>query len=114
MSLWNTTWSYVRFRRVRYWSYAVSRASSGANSLSSISPIAVTSVLRTAGLLVQPSADAPSGWLVLSALFGLPIALWAYKVRPPFSVDGSEMIDSLGLPTVPDACRVSTQGGLHG
>ena len=95
MSLWITTRFYIRFRRARYWahSYALSRSSSGANSLSFLPPLTITSAVRTAGLLVQPSADAPSGWLVLSALFGLPIALWAYKVRLPFSVDDSEMVD---------------------
>lgn len=88
MSLWATTRTHVRFRRARYWhGYALSRASPGTNSLSFLSPIAITSVVRTAGLLVQPSADAPSGWLVLSALFGLPITLWAYKVRPSFGMD---------------------------
>ncbi|KAI9430534.1 Alpha/Beta hydrolase protein [Lactarius indigo] len=33
----------------------------------------------TAGLSLQPSHDAPSGWLALSAFVGLPLALWAYK-----------------------------------
>jgi hypothetical protein len=65
--------------------YAFSITNSGSSSLP---PFAVTSnTLRTAsplaGLLLQPSANAdpPSGWLVLSAFVGLPIALWAYKVR---------------------------------
>lgn len=80
MSLWTTTRFYVPFRRARY-------------STHSYRPIAITSVVRTAGLLVQPSPDAPSGWLVLSALFGLPITLWAYKVRPSFGGDVLEMVD---------------------
>jgi hypothetical protein len=86
MSLWTTTRFHVRFHRARYLthSYPLSRAGSGANTLSFLSPIAITSVARSAGLFVQPSPDAPSGWLVLSALFGLPITLWAYKVRPSF------------------------------
>ena len=29
---------------------------------------------------LQPSSDAPSGLLVFSVAFGLPLALWAYKV----------------------------------
>jgi hypothetical protein len=90
MSLWTTTRFYVPFRRARYSTHTYRP-----NSLPVpfLSPIAITSVVRTAGLLVQPSPDAPSGWLVLSALFGLPITLWAYKVRPSFGVDVSEMVD---------------------
>ena len=93
-SLWITARSYVRFRGARYRTHiqALSRTRSGTNSLSFFSPLAITSVVRTAGLLVQPSADAPSGWLVLSALFGLPITLWAYKVRPSFGVGDYEVV----------------------
>ncbi|KAH9979847.1 Alpha/Beta hydrolase protein [Lactifluus volemus] len=50
----------------------------GTSTSSSLFPLAVSNTLRTAGLL-QPSSDAPSGWLVLSAFLGLPLALWAYK-----------------------------------
>lgn len=31
-------------------------------------------------LALNTSPDAPSGWLVLAAFFGLPTVLWAYKV----------------------------------
>lgn len=31
-------------------------------------------------LAMDPSSDAPSGWLVLAAFFGFPTILWAYKV----------------------------------
>ncbi len=68
--------------------YAFSITNSGSSSLPFLAPFSLTSnTLRTAGplagLLVQPSANAdpPSGWLVLSAFVGFPIALWAYKVR---------------------------------
>jgi len=58
-----------------------SRANSSFNVFFSFPPrLAVTNPLRTAGLLLQPSANAPSGWLALSAVVGLPVALWAYKV----------------------------------
>ncbi len=48
-----------------------------------LSPYAVSNTLQsiTAGLSLQPSDNAPSGWLALSTLVGLPLALWAYKVR---------------------------------
>jgi hypothetical protein len=88
---------YARLRRARHCtpgqSFAHSGANSGSRSLSFLSPLAATSALRTAGALVQPSADAPSGWLVLSAFLGLPIALWAYKVRPSCSTDALGMVD---------------------
>ena len=48
------------------------------------------SAARCAGLFLQPSDDAPSGWLVLSAFVGLPLALWAYKVRPLAQLVGYE------------------------
>ncbi|KAH9053973.1 Alpha/Beta hydrolase protein [Lactarius deliciosus] len=53
-----------------------------ANSVTSfLSPFSIANSLRTitAGLSLQPSHDAPSGWLALSAFVGLPLALWAYK-----------------------------------
>lgn len=73
-------------RRVKHrtHTHALSIINSGPSSLT---PFTIrNNALRTsplAGLLVQPSANAdpPSGWLVLSAFVGLPIALWAYKVR---------------------------------
>ena len=34
-------------------------------------------------LTLNPSSDAPSGWLVLGAVIGLPTLLWAYKVSYP-------------------------------
>jgi hypothetical protein len=85
--LWIATRASARLRRVKHrtHTYAFSINNSGSSSLP---PFTITrNTLRTAiplaGLLVQPSANAdpPSGWLVLSALVGLPIALWAYKVR---------------------------------
>ena len=39
-------------------------------------------------LPLQPTSDAPSVWLAISALFGLPAALWAYKVGK--SIDREE------------------------
>jgi hypothetical protein len=76
MSPWITTRLYARLLGAKHnicWrSHVYTRA---------LSPLAVSNSLRTAGLLLHPSADEPSGWLVLSAFVGLPIALWAYKVR---------------------------------
>ncbi|KAH9954940.1 hypothetical protein BC827DRAFT_913897 [Russula dissimulans] len=56
------------------------RKLSRVNPLSFFPRLALTNTLRTAGFLLQPSAEAPSGWLALSAVVGLPAALWAYKV----------------------------------
>lgn len=87
MLLWIASRASARLRRVKHrtHSYALSITNSGSSSLP---PFPITSnTLRAAGplagLLVQPStnADPPSGWLVLTAFVGLPIALWAYKVR---------------------------------
>ena len=65
---------------------------SNLNATSFISPFAITNPLQTisAGLFLQPSDDAPSGWLALSAFIGLPLALWAYKVRPLAQLVGYE------------------------
>jgi hypothetical protein len=83
---WITTRFYGHLLRAKHsanWqNYVYSSAGSGSISLPSLSSLAVTHTLRTTtGLLSQPSADEPSGWLVLSAIVGLPMALWAYKVR---------------------------------
>lgn len=70
-------WIAARLRRVKRCThtYALSLPplTIASNTLRTASPLA--------GFLVQPSpnADPPSGWLVLSAFVGLPIALWAYK-----------------------------------
>jgi hypothetical protein len=79
MLLWIASRASVRLRRVKHRTHTYAF---------SIPPFTITSnTLRTAsplaGLLVEPSANAdpPSGWLVLSAFVGLPVALWAYKVR---------------------------------
>ncbi|KAI9509482.1 Alpha/Beta hydrolase protein [Russula earlei] len=55
------------------------RCSNALDSPSVFPRVTATNILHTASSLLQPSADAPSGWLVLSAFVGLPIALWAYK-----------------------------------
>ncbi len=90
MLLWIASWASARLCRARHRTrtYAFSITNTGSSSLPFLSPFTITSnTVRTAGplagLLVQPSAsaDPPSGWLVLSAFVGLPIALWAYKVR---------------------------------
>jgi hypothetical protein len=87
MLRWIASWASARLHRVKHraHTYAFSITNSGSSPLL---PFTITSnTLRTAsplaGLLVQPSANAdpPSGWLVLSVFVGLPIALWAYKVR---------------------------------
>jgi len=67
-------------------------ANSGLGATSFRSPFSITSSLRTitSGLSLQPSHDAPSGWLALSAFVGLPLALWAYKVRPAVQLVGFE------------------------
>jgi hypothetical protein len=82
MLLWIVSRASAHLRRVKH---PTSITNTGSSSLP---PFIITSnILRSAGplagLLVQPSANAdpPSGWLVLSTLVGLPIALWAYKVR---------------------------------
>jgi hypothetical protein len=72
---------YLRRVKHRTYIYAFSITNSlpsftlTSNTLRSASPLA--------GLLVQLSANAdpPLGWLVLSTFVGLPIALWAYKIR---------------------------------
>jgi hypothetical protein len=83
---WIASWASAGLRRAKHrtQTHAFSITNSGS---SSIPPFTIrNNALRTAsplaGLLVQPSANAdpPSGWLVLSAFVGLPIALWAYKV----------------------------------
>ena len=77
----------ARLRRIKHrtHSYPFSITNSGSCSLPlfTITSNTLRSAGPLAGLLVQPSANAdpPSGWLVLSAFVGLPIALWAYKVR---------------------------------
>lgn len=81
---WIASQASALLRRVKHHThaYAFSITNSGPSSLPPF-----TNTLRTAGplagLMVQPSAnsDPPSGWLVLSAFVGLPMALWAYKVR---------------------------------
>jgi hypothetical protein len=68
-------------------------AKSNLNATPFIYPFAITNTLRTtfsAGLFLQPSDDAPSGWLALSAFVGLPLALWVYKVRPAAQLVGYE------------------------
>jgi hypothetical protein len=37
-------------------------------------------VLTWSALAFGPSSEAPTGWLALAALIGLPVALWTYKV----------------------------------
>ena len=82
MLLWIVSRASAHLRRVKH------RTSiTNTNSSSLTHSIITSNALRSAGplpgLLVQPSANAdpPSGWLVLSTFVGLPIALWAYKVR---------------------------------
>ena len=70
MSPWITTRLCARLRNATRYA-----------SLPCLPPLAITSTLHATGLLMQPSDNAPSGLLVLSAFVGLPIALWAYKVR---------------------------------
>ena len=74
MLLWITSRASARLRRVKH-HISLPPFTITSNTLRSASPLA--------GLLLQPSANAdpPSGWLVLSTFVGLPIALWAYKVR---------------------------------
>ena len=87
MLRWIASQASARLHRVKHraHTYAFSIANSGSSSLLLFT--ITNNTLRTAsplaGLLVQPSANAdpPSGWLVLSAFVGLPVALWAYKVR---------------------------------
>ncbi|KAH8984456.1 Alpha/Beta hydrolase protein [Lactarius akahatsu] len=57
-------------------------------------PFSIANPLRTiaAGLSLQPSHDAPSGWLALSAFVGLPLALWAYKVCLGGTIGGPRAI----------------------
>jgi hypothetical protein len=82
MLQWIVSRASAHLRRVKH------RTSITNTGFSSLPPFIITrNTLRSAGplagLLLQPSANAdpPSGWLVLSTFVGLPIALWAYKVR---------------------------------
>ena len=65
-------------------------ANSDLGGASFLSPFNTLRTSISAGLVLQPSDDAPSGWLVLSAFIGLPLALWAYKVRPAAQLVGYE------------------------
>lgn len=65
-------------------------ANSDLDEASFLSPFNTLRTSISAGLFLQPSDDAPSGWLALSAFFGLPLALWAYKVRPTAQLVGYE------------------------
>lgn len=72
----------LRRAKHRAHTYEPSITNSGSSSLPFLS-LRLRNAGPLAGLLVQPTANAdpPSGWLVLSTFVGLPIALWAYKVR---------------------------------
>ncbi|KAI0299670.1 Alpha/Beta hydrolase protein [Multifurca ochricompacta] len=56
-----------------------SKANAGTSASPFLFSTSIPNALRTAGFLLQPSADPPSGWLALSAFVGLPLVLWAYK-----------------------------------
>ncbi|KAI9452799.1 hypothetical protein BJY52DRAFT_1291857 [Lactarius psammicola] len=55
--------------------------SSDLSATSFLSPFAITILCELSRRVspLQPSHDAPSGWLAISAFVGLPLALWAYK-----------------------------------
>ncbi|KAH9978356.1 hypothetical protein BJV74DRAFT_780759 [Russula compacta] len=97
MSPWITTRLCARLRNATRYA-----------SLPRLPPLAVTSTLRATGLLIQPSDNPPSGWLLLSAFVGLPMALWAYKVRSRYTPKGIH-IEELSIPSSqPNTVRLST------
>jgi hypothetical protein len=87
--LWIASRASARLGHVKHrthtYAFSITTSNSGSSSLPrfTITSDTLRTASRLAGLLVQPSANAdpPSGWLVLSAFVGLPIVLWAYKVR---------------------------------
>lgn len=73
-------------------------------------------VVAAAGsiLSLQPSPDAPSIWLAIAALLGLPAALWAYKVCTTIDFNECSSRSNLAPTQVPHDGSLPTQDNIHG